>query len=108
MPRRTRAALTLLIVTSSLFAMTLRAQQSPIYIGGGLAAGFNFHDLNLPIFRGDTQCGVFESGNSILPSGFLLFETPLGDPARSLWIAPRLHFTGLSALITTPGTDQAR
>ncbi|HZK76166.1 MAG TPA: OmpA family protein, partial [Candidatus Kapabacteria bacterium] len=50
---------------------------------------------------------VFQSGTSILPSGFLLFETPLGNPAHSLWIAPRLHLADLGATISTPAADPA-
>ncbi len=67
----------------------------------------NFHDLNVPVYRGDTLCGVFQSGTSILPSGFLTFEMPLGEPTSSLWIAPRIHFAGLGALISTPAIDPA-
>jgi outer membrane protein OmpA-like peptidoglycan-associated protein len=67
----------------------------------------NFHQLNVPIYI-DTLCGVFNSGNSILPSGFLLYERPLGAPASSLWIAPRLHLSGLGALIATPANEQAQ
>ncbi len=79
-----------------------------MYVGGGLAVGLNLHSLNLPVYRGDTLCGVFTSGTSIAPSGSLLFETPLGDPAHSVWIAPRLYFSSLGANITTPATDQGR
>lgn len=86
---------------------TLCAQPRPMYVGGGLALDYNLHSLNLPVFRGDTLCGVFTSGSSFLPSGFLMFETPLGDAAHSLWISPRLHLSGLGATITTPATDQA-
>src|ERR1019366_642807 len=81
----------------------VRAQQRPIYVGGGLAVGLNLHSLNLPVYRGDTLCGVFTSGTSIAPSGNLLFETPLGDPEHSLWVTPRLHLSSLGGLITTPG-----
>ncbi|GEM_PF-342764 len=84
------------------------AQTRPIYIGGGITGGFNFHDLNAPIIRNDTLCGVFQSGTSILPSGFLTFEMPLGDPASSFWIAPRIDLSGLGALISAPAADQAR
>ena len=90
------------------FAGVLRAQVPPIYIGGGIDVGMNFHKLNLPVYLGDTICGVFQSGTSILPGGFLLYERPLGEPASSLWIAPRVHLSGLGALITTPATEQAR
>src|SRR5665213_1087951 len=78
-----------------------------MYVGGGLSVAFNEHTLSVPVYRADTLCGVFQSGTSILPSGFLLFETPLGDPAHSLWIAPRLHLADLGALITTPSADAA-
>jgi len=81
------------------------AQVSPIYLGGGIKAGMNFHDLNVPIYRNDTFCGVFLSGTSILPTGFLTFETPLGNPASSFWITPRIHFGGLGALITAPDVN---
>src|SRR5439155_9666997 len=94
-------------LSSFIFLKEARAQ-TPIYVGGGLAVGFNLHDLNLPVYRGDTLCGVFQSGTSILPSGFLTFEKPLGDPAHSFWIAPRLHLAGLGALISIPATDPAR
>ncbi len=86
----------------------LHAQQRPVYVGGGLAASYNIHSLNLPVYRGDTLCGVFSSASSITPTGNLLFETPLGNPTQSLWITPRLHLSGLGALITTPATDQAQ
>jgi outer membrane protein OmpA-like peptidoglycan-associated protein len=86
----------------------VRAQTRPMYIGGGLAAGLNIHELNLPVYRGDTLCGVFTSGTSVAPSGNLLFEMPLGDPAHSFWLTPRLHLSGLGATITTPATDQAQ
>jgi outer membrane protein OmpA-like peptidoglycan-associated protein len=86
----------------------VHAQTRPMYIGGGLAAGLNIHELNLPVYRGDTLCGVFTSGTSVAPSGNLLFEMPLGDPAHSFWITPRLHLSGLGATITTPATDQAQ
>src|SRR5439155_26894965 len=94
-------------LSSFIFLKEARAQ-TPIYVGGGLAVGFNLHDLNLPVYRGDTLCGVFQSGTSILPSGFLTFEKPLGDPAHSFWIAPRLHLAGLGALLSTPAIDTAR
>jgi outer membrane protein OmpA-like peptidoglycan-associated protein len=86
----------------------LHAQPRPIYVGGGIAAGLNLHSLNLPVYRGDILCGVFTSGTSILLNGNLLFETPLGDPAHSFWLTPRLHLASLGAHITTPGVDQAR
>src|SRR5207253_1424649 len=73
-----------------------------------ITAGMNFHDLNVPIYRNDTFCGVFQSATSFLPSAFLTFEKPLGDPAASLWIAPRLHLAGLGGLITAPAVDAAR
>jgi outer membrane protein OmpA-like peptidoglycan-associated protein len=92
-----------------MFAQPLvRAQQRPMYVGGGLAVGLNIHELNLPVYRGDTLCGVFTSGTSVAPSGNLLFEMPLGDPAHSFWISPRLHLSSLGALITIPGTDPAQ
>ncbi|MFI5200970.1 MAG: hypothetical protein ACHQNE_01105 [Candidatus Kapaibacterium sp.] len=83
------------------------AQTPPIYVGGGISAAFNEHVLSVPVYRADTLCGVFKSGTSILPSGFLLFEMPLGDPAHSLWIAPRLHLSDLGATISTPAADPA-
>src|ERR1017187_4646587 len=84
------------------------AQTAPIYLGGGISAGMNFHSLNLPVYRGDTLCGVFQSGTSVLPNGWILFEKPLGDPAHSFWIAPRLHFNDLGLNTTIPSTDQAQ
>ena len=80
---------------------------SPIYIGGGIDVGMNFHQLNVPVYI-DTLCGVFQSGNSVLPSGFLLYERPLGAPQSSLWISPRIHLSGLGATIATPATEHAR
>ncbi|HET6400820.1 MAG TPA: OmpA family protein [Candidatus Kapabacteria bacterium] len=88
-------------------AQTPAAAVPPMYVGGGISGAFNEHVLGVPVYRADTLCGVFRSGTSILPSGFLLFEKPLGDPAHSLWIAPRLHLTDLGATITTPSTDAA-
>jgi outer membrane protein OmpA-like peptidoglycan-associated protein len=105
MLKKASSALALFLIIAQ---PVVRAQQRPIYVGGGLAVGLNLHSLNLPVYRGDTLCGVFTSGSSILPNGSLLFETPLGDPAHSLWVTPRLHLSGLSALITTPATDQAQ
>ena len=55
---------------------------TPIYIGGGLNIGMHIHTLDVPIYRNDTFCGVFTSGKSTLPSGYLTFEMPLGDPAH--------------------------
>jgi outer membrane protein OmpA-like peptidoglycan-associated protein len=89
-------------------ATAVSAQVRPVYVGGGVQGAFNMHQLSLPVYRGDTLCGVFENGNSILPNGFLTYEQPLGDPAESFWIAPRLHLNSLGALITTPATDNAR
>jgi outer membrane protein OmpA-like peptidoglycan-associated protein len=86
----------------------VHAQPRPMYVGGGLAVGLNLHELNLPVYRGDTLCGVFTSGTSVAPSGNLLFEMPLGDPAHSFWISPRLHLSSLGATITTSATDQAQ
>ncbi len=83
------------------------SQSAPMYVGGGLQVAFNSHSLNVPVYRNDTICGVFTSGTSILPNGFLVFEMPLGDPAHSLWIAPRLHLTDLGATISTPSADAA-
>src|SRR5947209_9721102 len=98
--RRIRSIVFFLLFLSSFFCWKdAAAQQPPMYLGGGLTIGFNLHDLNVPVYRGgDTLCGIFQSGNSILPTGFLTFETPLGDPAHSFWIAPRLHLAGLGAL----------
>ncbi len=105
MLKKAVGALALVLTISSL----VRAQPRPMYVGGGIAAGLNIHELNLPVYRGDTLCGVFTSGTGIAPSGNLLFEMPLGDdPAHSFWITPRLHLSSLGALITTPATDQAQ
>ena len=87
------------------FAGALRAQVPPVYIGGGIDIGMNFHQLNVPVYLGDTICGVFQSGTSILPSGFLLYEQPLGAPASSLWISPRIHLSGL--YVRKAGVDVA-
>ena len=114
--KRARLALPYLMLKKALSALALfltisslvRAQPRPMYIGGGLAVGLNLQKLNLPVYRGDTLCGVFTSGSSVAPSGNLIFEMPLGDPAHSFWITPRLHLSDLGALITTPATDQAR
>src|ERR1035437_4826098 len=101
-----KACRLLIIAVLLLFASwsSPRAQVPPKYVGGGSTAGMNFHDLNVPVYRGDTLCGVFQSGTSILPSGFLTFEMPLGAPTSSLWISPRIHLAGLGALISTPAT----
>ncbi len=103
-----KKALSALALFLTLAQPIARAQTRPMYIGGGLAAGLNIHELNLPVYRGDTLCGVFTSGTSVAPSGNLLFEMPLGDPAHSFWITPRLHLSSLGATITTPATDQAQ
>ncbi|MDP4199977.1 MAG: OmpA family protein [Bacteroidota bacterium] len=103
--RRVRRVLLLALL--AVISTEVRAQVPPIYIGGGLTGAFNLHELNLPVYRNDTICGIFQSGTSILPSGFLTYERPLGAPSISFWIAPRLHFSSLGALITTPATDNA-
>jgi outer membrane protein OmpA-like peptidoglycan-associated protein len=91
-----------------LFIAAANAQVRPVYVGAGVQGAFNIHDLSLPVYRGDTLCGVFQSATSILPNGFLTYERPLGEPAGSFWVAPRLHLNSLGALITTPATDNAR
>lgn len=96
------------LVVCILFALSARAQVRPIYIGAGVQGAFNIHDLSLPVYRGDTLCGVFQSGTSILPNGFLTYEQPLGEPDNAFWIAPRLHMNSIGALITTPASDNAR
>ena len=104
--RSSFAALIFAVMLSATCLTTLAtAQVPPKYLGGGITAGMNFHDLYVPIYRNDTMCGVFLSGNSILPTGFLTFEMPLGEPASSLWIAPRIHFGGLGALISAPDAN---
>src|SRR6266511_4084955 len=91
-----------------LITTSVTAQVRPVYVGAGVQGAFNIHELNLPVYRDDQLCGVFQSGTSILPNGFLTYEQPLGEPAESFWIAPRLHLNSLGALITTPATDNAR
>jgi len=100
-----RAGATLFFLAAALGV--LRAQTAPMYIGGGLQVAFNEHSLGVPVYRNDTLCGLFQNGTSIRPSGFLLFEKPLGDPAHSLWIAPRFHIADLGAMITSPAADPA-
>ena len=107
MPHRLNGAFALILMAFYLPSSAARAQTAPIYIGGGLQVAFNWHKLNVPVYRNDTLCGVFTSGTSILPSGFLVFEKPLGDPLHSIWIAPRLHLADLGATISTPAADQA-
>src|ERR1043165_842687 len=94
-------------LSSFIFLHSAQAQVRPVYVGGGVQGAFNVHQLSLPVYRGDTLCGMFESGNSILPNGFLTYEQPLGEPAESFWIAPRLHMNSLGALITTPAPGNA-
>ena len=87
-------------------ATVARAQTAPMYLGGGISyPGVNLHSLNVPVFRGDTLCGVFKSGTSILPNGWIIFEKPLGaDPAHSFWFTPRLSFNDLGLNTTIPTT----
>ncbi len=103
-----KKALSALALFLTIAQPLVHAQTRPMYVGGGLAVGLNIHELNVPVYRGDTLCGVFTSGTSVAPSGNLLFEMPLGDPAHSFWISPRLHLSSLGGLITTPATDQAQ
>jgi outer membrane protein OmpA-like peptidoglycan-associated protein len=79
-----------------------------MYVGGGLALGYHHESLSLPLFRGDTLCGAFTTGSSFLPAGYLLFETPLGEPASSLWVSPRLRFSSIGATMTLPGLDNVQ
>ena len=101
-------SLFLLSITCSTLYAQNPSGMPPMYVGGGLQVAFNWHNLNVPVYRNDTLCGTFQHGTSILPSGYLLFEKPLGVPAHSLWIAPRLHLTDLGATISTPSADAAR
>lgn len=80
---------------------------APVYIGIGGTYGLNFHDLNLPVYRSDgTHCGTFTSGSGGQANFFLLYERPVSDD-QSFWISPRVHFNNLSAVLTTPATDNA-
>ncbi|MFI5202302.1 MAG: OmpA family protein, partial [Candidatus Kapaibacterium sp.] len=96
------------IVPFLALASRVQAQTPPEYVGGGISAGMNFHSLNLPEYRADTLCGVFKSGTSILPNGWILFEKPLGDPAHSFWIAPRIQLSDIGATLSIPATDQGQ
>jgi outer membrane protein OmpA-like peptidoglycan-associated protein len=81
----------------------------PMYVGGGISGVFNDHSTSLPVYRSvGTLCGEFTGGNSILPDGWLLFETPLGQSRSSLWMAPRLELSDESATLTTRATDDVR
>src|SRR5581483_8556576 len=107
MLERMRKVVLVIVVVSAMFASNAFAHSRPIYLGGGFTVAWNRHSLNVPVYRADTLCGVFTSGSSFLPNGFLTFEMPLGDAAYSLWIAPRLHLSDFGGLIITPATDQA-
>ena len=99
----------LLLCTIAVLPQIASAQlPTPIFIGGGLSASFNSHSLSLPVYDGGVVCGEFQSGTSILPNGFLLFERPFTSDTRGFWLAPRLHLNSLGVTLTTPATDTGR
>lgn len=100
---------------ASLLNLPPRPNPMPINIGAGMSGVFNAHTTDIPMYRrgndvtifplsGSIVCADFKGGNSVLPDAWLLYERPLGSRAdRSFWMAPRLHFSAMSAPLITTG-----